>query len=418
MLGLTRQASTGSSVHNGVFNTPISTLSFYLAAVSSLAVPIVREVGGSYQPASIWEANRFTFQTSLGRLATALSLIQLFIYLALLFRAVSTRNNKHLLLSVVAVGGFAVYSFIEFSGYHSDVFTVLSGSVSTTLFLIPLFVLLGEDDVLVMAARKVAPTIASIGMILSFVFAIRFHLACGIGSTVGWCPARDIFSYSICCLWASICLLNEKEFPYSKRIAMCCLMTLVALLLSVRSWVIQAAILAVYCSLFSSAEGTNFRTRRFVMAAFIVIIVVAVSSQVVPEVFETFSERIFDDTRSGQYETFFAQVNPASLIVGSGAAAGYQYGDNTSYPFFDNQFVYLCFHFGLIPVLCLVWALLKTIFITKDKTGTRSREQCFCALAYVLALCGLSTFFSYEINVGIAILFLALGYRAPTQRSV
>ena len=415
LLHLVRQASAESGIRDSISNKPISVLGFYVAAISSFAVPVVREVGGSYQLASIWEVSRYSFQTSAGRLATAFSLIQLSVFVALLIRSVFVKSNKHLLLTLTAIGGFIVYNVIEVVGYHHDLSTALFGSVSTTLFLIPLFPLLGEDADLILVARKAAPVMALTGMTLSLVFAARFQLTCGIGSTVGWCPARDLFSYSICSLWAAVCLLDEKELSYSKRITLCCLMALIALLLSVRSWVIQASALAIYCSLFSSSESAGSKTRRVVMAFFVALAVVAVSSQIAPEVFETFSERIFDDTRSGQYETFFAQVNPTALIAGEGATAGYQYGNNANYLFFDNQFIYLSFHFGLIPVICLAWTLFRTIFVKRDAAGERNRDQLFCALLYVLALCGLSTFFSYEINVGIVLFFLALGYRFPVK---
>ncbi len=128
-------------------------------------------------------------------------------------------------------------------------------------------------------------------------------------------------------------------------------------------------------------------------------------SFIYPEVLDSFLNRIGEDTRSNQYEIFYSQVEPASLIFGNGISAGYRYGTNSNYLFFDNQIIYLMFHFGVLAVVPLLYVLLRCLF------GSSKNSQCkFVALFYLMAILGLSTYYSYIINVGVVLLFSSFGF--------
>lgn len=128
-------------------------------------------------------------------------------------------------------------------------------------------------------------------------------------------------------------------------------------------------------------------------------------SLIYPEVLDSFLNRIGEDTRSNQYDIFYSQVEPASLIFGNGISAGYRYGTNSNYPFFDNQIIYLMFHFGVLAVVPLLYVLLRCLF------GSSKNSQCkFVALFYLMAILGLSTYYSYTINVGVVLLFSSFGF--------
>lgn len=118
-----------------------------------------------------------------------------------------------------------------------------------------------------------------------------------------------------------------------------------------------------------------------------VIGAVLVASMVFPDALSTFADRIGEDSRSGQYDTFFSQVDPLSLVLGNGSTAGYVYGTQTNYLFFDNQFMFLMFHYGIIPALILALVLVKTIVSSKT---TNSGSCRFVAVMYLAALLGLS----------------------------
>ena len=405
-----------SPFRNGIACCPFSVLLFQIAAVASISIPIVREIGGAYEYATPWEFTRFSFQTSTGGVATLLNMVQLTSFVALLFRAVFLRKNSHPLLSIAAFGSFIISGIIESFGYQNDLLSIITGNVSIALLLIPLFILLGDDDDLVLATRRVLLSLTTLGITCSLLFAFKFQLTCGFGSTVGWCPSRDLMAYSACLLWASVSIYDENDFPYKKRIVLCCVLALTALLLSVRSWVIQASALAIYCSISSNDAHAGNKLRRLVLIAGMGLIASMLVIQLMPDVFGTFFDRLLEDTRTGQYEAFFQQVDPKDLIFGSGAFAGYVYGANQNYLYFDNQLLYLSFHFGIVPVLCLVWVLIRVVAGGRTFYVEGNGSRRFCAMMYALALCGLSTYCSYEINVGIVILFLSFGSENIWQR--
>ena len=144
---------------------------------------------------------------------------------------------------------------------------------------------------------------------------------------------------------------------------------------------------------------------------------ILIASIITPDAWSTFSDRFDEDTRSGQYEIFFSQVDPLSLVLGNGSTAGYIYGAQSNYLFFDNQFIFLMFHYGLGPALILAYVLLKTIVSSDTVNGGSCR---FVAVMYLAALLGLSNYYSYALNPGIACLFIGFGIfinRSEAQKS-
>ena len=63
------------------------------------------------------------------------------------------------------------------------------------------------------------------------------------------------------------------------------------------------------------------------------------------------------------------------------------------------------FHFGVLAVVPLLYVLLRCLF------GSSKNSQCkFVALFYLMAILGLSTYYSYTINVGVVLLFSSFGF--------
>ena len=83
------------------------------------------------------------------------------------------------------------------------------------------------------------------------------------------------------------------------------------------------------------------------MGVLLLIIAILGISYIFPEVTGNLFERGFEDTRSGQYIVFFAQHSWSDLICGLGLNATYSYLGNDNYPFFDNQFMFVMFHYGI-----------------------------------------------------------------------
>ena len=103
--------------------------------------------------------------------------------------------------------------------------------------------------------------------------------------------------------------------------------------------------------------------------------------------------RITENTRTEQYRTFFAQVPLQDLLLGQGPKAGYRWGRDAHYQFFDNQLIWILF-IGGIPMLATYLALIVFPGIRLFQKA-RTRDE-FAAggvlVLWSLAALGLSTY--------------------------
>lgn len=395
---------SNASIARRLSGLSVSAFLFYVALIAGFLLPLIRDLGGSYTFASEWETTRFAFRTSMGASATFLDYLQQTCLLILLVKSIFFNRNSHPLLSILGIAGFVIYGAIEVFIQGTGVLDLLFGSVPVTVFLIPLFILVADEQDLSERLIRLAPRAALIALVLGFGSIVRFHILCGWGSTVGWCPARDYFALGISYLWITAAFTSEQQCGYLKKVLLCAVSILFAFLIATRSWVIQSVLILLYIAISSPSMSKRFRRVLYTIVS--VIGAVLVASMVFPDALSTFADRIGEDSRSGQYDTFFSQVDPLSLVLGNGSAAGYVYGAQTNYLFFDNQFMFLMFHYGIIPALILAFVLIKTIVSSNTINGGSCR---FVAVMYLAALLGLSNYYSYALNPGIASLFMGFG---------
>ena len=100
-----------------------------------------------------------------------------------------------------------------------------------------------------------------------------------------------------------------------------------------------------------------------------------------------------NDTRTGQLTLFFSQLNIIEIIPGKGYFASYKLG-NTEFYYLDNQWLYLLWWGGLIPVLAYFYltAIIPfKMFFTKN-ISYETRVECFIMLIWVLGLAGLAIY--------------------------
>ena len=393
-----------ASIYRRLGDLSVSAFLFYVALAAGFLIPLVRDLGGSYIIATEWETMRFAFCTSTGAFATYLNYLQQICLLLLLVKAIFFNRNCHQLLCVLGIAGFSIYGAMEVLIEGISVLDLLFGNVPLTVFLIPLFILVADEQDLSKRLVRLAPCAALIALVLGFGSIVRFHILCGWGSTVGWCPARDYFALGISYMWILAAFASEQQCGYLKKVLLCAGSILFAFLIATRSWVIQSVLILLYIAVSSPSMSKRFR--RVLYTIVLVIGVVLVASMVFPDALSTFADRMGEDSRSGQYDIFFSQVDPLSLVLGNGSTAGYVYGAQTNYLFFDNQFIFLMFHYGIIPAVLLAFVLIKTIVSSDTTNGVSCR---FVAVMYLAALLGLSNYYSYVLNPGIASLFMGFG---------
>lgn len=112
-----------------------------------------------------------------------------------------------------------------------------------------------------------------------------------------------------------------------------------------------------------------------------------------PAAVKGLTSRLGEDTRLGQFQTFFEQVPVSDLILGQGPKAGYRFGTDAHYQSFDNQFLWILF-IGGVPTLLPYLAL---IIFPGIRLFVRSRTSAdFAAggviIVWTLACLGLSTY--------------------------
>lgn len=374
-------------------------------------VPFLRDLGSSYSLATDWEVNRFAFSTSNGRFASLFDLIQQISFSILLLRAISKSRKANWLVISCSVFGLIIYSLMAVANNAGDLTSVLFGNVPTTVFInvpttvfiIPLFYLLSEDPRIEQLIKEWVPLLSLICFIASLASIIKFKSICGFGSYIGLCPARDYFAFGISLYWSTVVLTSNDEHGYFITMGIGILACIAAFMLATRSWLIQPMLVMLVATFM--AKGIDKVFKRTVIVIFAAGTALLALSFIYPEVLDSFLNRIGEDTRSSQYEIFYSQVEPASLIFGNGISAGYRYGTNSNYLFFDNQIIYLMFHFGVLAVVPLLYVLLRCLF------GSSKNSQCkFVALFYLMAILGLSTYYSYTINVGVVLLFSSFGF--------
>lgn len=391
----------------GILNRSLTVILFSIAVWLGLASIFVRDIGASYHVVSQWDSTRFFFETSLGGIGTFLDLCQQILLLCLLFMLLLERKPKNRLLILAAFGSFVIYGLIAIADEHIQLFDALFGGVPLVMCIVPLMIIGGEDRELLCFIRKYSLPAASLALLFGILSAFRFQMICGWGTTIGWCPARDYLAIGMSFLWVSAGL-NMCSGVFSRQIAACVLACLLSLLLATRSWLIQPLLLILVLTVSSPIK---FRFKRTVVLLLVCVVAVLGVSIVMPDVVDRLIGRIGEDTRTGQYDIFFNQVDSKSLIFGNGMSAGYQYGDEQNYRWFDNQFLYLAFHFGLVPVLVLAYVLVKTIF---GNVSLRAKSVC---MFYTLALFGLSNYYSFALNCGVVAIFISFGGYEYLSRS-
>ena len=366
-----------------------------IAIISGLMVPFVRDLGALYSFATDWEINRFAFSTSNGRFASLFNLIQQICFSILLLRAINKSRKANWLIISCSIFGLITYTLFAIANNVGNLTSVLFGDVPTTVFVIPLFYLLAEEPHIKFLIKKWVPLLSLLCFIASLISILKFKYLCGFGSYIGWCPARDYFAFGISLYWATVVLKSNDEHAYFITMGIGVLACIAALMLATRSWLIQPMLVMLVATFM--AKGIDKVFKRTVIVIF--------ATFIYPEVLDSFLNRIEEDTRSNQYEIFYSQVEPASLIFGNGISAGYRYGTNSNYLFFDNQIIYLMFHFGVLAVVPLLYVLTRCLF------GSSKNGPCkFVALFYLMAILGLSTYYSYTINVGVVLLFSSFGF--------
>ena len=382
-------------------------ISIILLMLINLILP---GITGSWSKVDYSNAYTYVFNYSL---ITSISLyLAIFLLYILLALCILSHEKKGKINLIVVLSILVFFIWCMISVFEANLREIFLSDISVNIGLIPLFYLLGYDRAVFESAKKVIPYIIVIMLVLILWNSISFILQYGISVETRSSPSKEMFSVIISAYWCYALGMNEKRSTRKslKYILGICLLICAFLILS-RSWVIQC-ILVLY-SLMDLNTGKSSFFRKILSVCTVLLVFITIIF-LFPNITGALFNRIGEDTRFGQYETFLSQVSPFSLIWGNGINAGYSFLGNPNYKYFDNQFIYMMFHYGMIPILCLI-SVISGLF-RKIKRGSLTRdEEAFifgCRLMsifFLAALGGLSVYYKLGWNLSTLLVFVFIG---------
>lgn len=355
-----------------------------------------------------WESryNYYSF-VNLGRqgiLFYSLSVVILFILIFRCFLKYFNQFNSTLKFIFISLFiYFVVYTIVTLS--NNSIQITLFENVSTTVILFPALFVLGFDDDIWESLNKIIPYITIFLLILFYCLVFMFWSSHGIVQTMN-ANYKQIFIYLITSVWFWVIIDNKKN--KTKNIVLIMLL-LASIITTSRSWVLQICIL-LFIYLFNK-RGNKFI--RIILAIIFMVILLITISFMFPDITENLLDRGFEDTRSGQYLIFFSSYSWDDLIFGQGLNAGYSYLGNANYSYFDNQFMFILFHYGLFPVIAFLIMTIKALFLKKSKfLGNMryilQRARCVFPLIF-LAYLGLSTYYQIKFDYNTVLIMIIIG---------
>ncbi len=316
---------------------------------------LLRNMFGEWKP--IYDTYTFVSKGRWGTFFLNFSSIILFV---LIFRCIIHYIKKvHAGIRILLISLIFYYLiWTVLSLDKAPIQSVFFEAISTSVILLPVSALLGFDD-------NIWNILENELLRINLLFCCCFYIAVfSFWSNYGinW-PRNASYKGIFSCWFTSACIMTFIEFhkKNKRKIIYCNLLFIIAaaFITQSRGWVLQTLVLLF---VFVAVLGNRNRYVKFLMGLLLIFIAILGVSYVFPEITGNLFNRGVEDTRSGQYVIFFAQHSWKDLILGLGINASYSYLGNVNYTYFDNQFMFVMFHYGIFPVivwLCVYASILK-----------------------------------------------------------
>ncbi len=211
-----------------------------------------------------------------------------------------------------------------------------------------------------------------------------------------------------------------RAFP----LIICCL---VAVYNQGRGWLMQCFLVFGLFMIKPVLLGEKKAWSRLLLGGLVMLFGIGVAAAILvslyPEAVNGLFERGLEDTRTAQYEEFFGQVSPGTIIVGGGPNATYQsnYGHaeaEMDYTYFDNQFIWMLFKGGVGITLGYVILVLIPAFRLFFRSRNHHEYAASAVLIlWTLALLGLCTYHNVNWNAQNVFALILAGFCQYSLRS-
>lgn len=205
--------------------------------------------------------------------------------------------------------------------------------------------------------------------------------------------------YAVNYVWVApyvfLILKGNKKLAWFRASALFMGLTL-ALIIQTRSFILIYIIIILF-DYFHTKKKTPYLIAFLIFS--ILGIYVITNTDFISRSLDLLVNRGTNDTRSGQLTLFFSQLNIIEIIPGKGFFALYGLGNNKFY-YLDNQWLYLLWWGGLIPLLAyfyLTAIIPLKMFFTRN-ISYETRVECFIMLLWVLGLAGLAIYTTMTVD--------------------
>lgn len=163
-----------------------------------------------------------------------------------------------------------------------------------------------------------------------------------------------------------------------------------ALIIQTRSFLL-IYIMVLGFDFFHTKKKTYYTIGIFIASIFFIYILFNTPS--LTSSLELLMARGTNDTRSGQLDAFFNQLDLIEIIVGKGYDASYFFGGKM-YPYLDNQWLLLIWWGGLIPVLVYFYLtfIIPVMMFFKKNQDYETKVEAFVMIIWCLACAGLAIY--------------------------
>lgn len=383
----------------------INELLFKLYLICVVLGCLLRNMLGEWKP--IYDTYTFVSKGRWGTFFLSFSSIILFV---LIFRCIIHYIKKvHAgirILLICLIFYYLIWTVLSLD--KAPIQSVFFEAISTSVILLPLSSLLGFDNNIWNILEN---ELSRINILLCCCFYIAtFSFWSNYG--INW-PMNASYKGIFSCWFTSTCIMTFIDFHKNnkRKIIYCNLLFIIAaaFITQSRAWVLQTLILLF---VFVTVLGNRNKYIKFLMGFLLIFIVILGVSYVFPEITGNLFNRGVEDTRSGQYVVFFAQHSWKDLIFGLGINATYRYLGNINYSYFDNQFIFVMFHYGIFPVivwLCVYASIFKNSRKSNEQNRIVIRAAKFVGLFVLLAYMGVSTYYQIELGYNGVIVMILIG---------
>lgn len=389
-------------------------LAFFQACISVVFVVFLMEYVLSYHNAE-WVVlkTRNLAQSGVSTPLTALLRVGSYamLVLALVLRIQSLRVRLPQLLAILVMAMFGIGWTIH-ALFTTTLKVTVYDAATPVFWLCSITMLVGYEEGCWKIFSKALPIFGLILLILSIKELFEYHWLIGIMSAqrITYSALLYYFIFSFWLLAAGIFVDDDAIRTYGAwLIVATALLVVMAMIFRSRGWMLQTLALFIYTVVRNSIRWKDKR-KALLFYTVCILFAIYVFWDMLFYLSGPLRERLFEDSRSHQYDVFFQQVDKMQLLTGQGINATYSFtGMYTTYRFFDNQFILEMFRYGIIPILLYTVMLIRPLWIAVTRFDWDLLRRSTVILLWMLAMAGLSVYFNLNTNVHCAAMWGVIG---------